>query len=59
MSDKNSVIIIDDINSSREMAEAWYEIKNHKKVTASVDVFRMGIVFFKEGLNHFNYVVSY
>lgn len=59
MSDKNSVVIIDDINSSREMAEAWYEIKNHKNVTLSVDVFRMGIVFFREGLNHFNYVVRY
>jgi len=59
MSDKNSVVIIDDINSSREMAEAWYEIKNHKNVTASIDVFRMGIVFFREGLNHFNYVVRY
>jgi predicted O-methyltransferase YrrM len=59
ISDKNSVVIIDDINSSREMAEAWYEIKNHKNVTATVDVFRMGIVFFREGLNHFNYVVSY
>jgi len=59
MSDNNSVVIIDDINSSREMAEAWCEIKNHKNVTVSVDVFRMGIVFFREGLNHFNYVVRY
>ena len=31
MSDNNSVVIIDDINSSREMAEAWCEIKNHEK----------------------------
>ncbi len=59
MSDNNSVVIIDDIYSSREMAEAWREIKNHKNVTLSIDVFRMGIVFFREGLNHFNYVVRY
>jgi len=59
ISDNNSVVIIDDINSSREMAEAWCEIKNHKNVTASIDIFRMGIVFFREGLNHFNYVVRY
>jgi hypothetical protein len=52
-------VIIDDINSSREMAEAWCAIKNHKNVTISVDIFRMGIVFFREGLNHFNYVVRY
>jgi predicted O-methyltransferase YrrM len=59
MSDNKSVVIIDDINSSREMAEAWCAIKNHKNVTISVDIFRMGIVFFREGLNHFNYVVRY
>lgn len=59
MSDNNSVVIIDDIYSSHEMAEAWCEIKNHKNVTISVDIFKMGIVFFREGLNHFNYVVRY
>jgi predicted O-methyltransferase YrrM len=59
MSDNKTVVIIDDINSSREMAEAWSEIKNQKNVTLSVDTFRMGIVFFREGLNHFNYVVRY
>jgi hypothetical protein len=53
------VVIIDDINSSREMAEAWSETKNHKDVTLSVDILRMGIVFFREGLNHFNYVIRY
>jgi predicted O-methyltransferase YrrM len=59
MSDSKSVVIIDDINSSDEMAEAWREIKNHKNVTLSVDIFRMGIVFFRKGLNHFDYVIRY
>lgn len=59
MSYKNTVVIIDDINSSREMAEAWSEIRNHRDVTLSIDIFRMGIVFFRQGLNHFNYVVRY
>jgi len=59
MSGTGSAVIIDDINSSGEMAEAWLEIKSHKNVTLSVDIFRMGMVFFREGLNHFNYVVRY
>ncbi|TFG40906.1 MAG: class I SAM-dependent methyltransferase, partial [Bacteroidia bacterium] len=33
-----SVVIIDDINSSREMAEAWYTIRNNKNVTLTVDI---------------------
>lgn len=59
MSDNNSVVIIDDINSSRDMAEAWCEIKNHKNVTLSVDIFRMGVIFFRKGMDHFDYVVRY
>lgn len=55
----DSVIIIDDINYSGEMAAAWSEIKEHPDVTMSVDIFRMGMVFFKKGLNNVNYVVRY
>ncbi len=59
MSGDNTVVIIDDINLSREMAEAWSEIKSHKNVTLSVDIFKMGIVFFRKCLNHLSYVVRY
>jgi Predicted O-methyltransferase len=59
ISDNNTVFIIDDINYSRGMAEAWDELKLHKKVSVSVDIFRMGILFFREGINHNNYVIRY
>jgi predicted O-methyltransferase YrrM len=58
-SDNKTVIIIDDINYSKEMAEAWDEIKLHKKVSVSIDIFRMGILFFREGINHNNYIIRY
>ena len=59
LSGKETVIIIDDIHCSDEMEEAWKTIKKHEKVTLTVDIFRMGLVFFREGVNHFNYVVRY
>jgi len=59
ISGTGSVVIIDDINSSPGMAEAWSEIRNHRNVTLSLDIFRMGIVFFRKGLNQINYVVRY
>jgi len=59
LSDKNNVIIIDDIHISEEMEEAWTLIKKHKKVTLTVDIFRMGFVFFREGMNCYNYVIKY
>ena len=58
-SDSMTVIIIDDINYSKEMAEAWKEIKVHPKVSISVDLFRMGILFFRGGINHNNYAIRY
>ena len=44
----NSFWIFDDIYWSNEMKEAWTEIKNHKKVTVTVDIFHWGIVFFRK-----------
>lgn len=58
-SDSKTVIIIDDINYSSGMSEAWNEIKLHKKVSVSIDIFRMGIVFFRDGINPNNYVIRY
>jgi predicted O-methyltransferase YrrM len=59
VSDSNTVIIIDDIYSSREMAQGWDEIKNDDRVTLTVDIFRMGVVFFRKGITPGHYVIRY
>jgi len=46
----DSIIIIDDIHWSHQMESAWREICNHPATTMKVDLFQMGIVFFKQGL---------
>ena len=51
----NSIIIIDDIHSSREMSEAWTEIQKEDRVTACLDCFSMGIVFFQPYIMKKNY----
>jgi predicted O-methyltransferase YrrM len=59
LSDCNTVIIIDDIYYSPEMGEAWNEIKRNEKVSFTVDIFRLGIVFFREGMTRFDYIIRY
>jgi len=59
VSDQDTVIIIDDINYSKEMEEAWDEIKKNRKVTLTIDIFRMGMVFFRGGILHNNYIIRY
>ena len=43
---ENSILIFDDIYWSREMAQAWQQIKKDNRVTLSIDLYRLGIVFF-------------
>lgn len=58
-SDSRTVVIIDDINHSAEMIEAWNELRKHGKVSVSIDVFQMGIIFFREGINRISYTIRY
>jgi len=54
-----TTVIVDDIHYSSEMEEAWKEIKNFEKVSVTIDIFRMGIVFFREGISHNDYTIRY
>ncbi len=44
----DTILIFDDIHWSKEMEEAWEQIKEHPSVTLSLDLFFIGIVFFKK-----------
>jgi predicted O-methyltransferase YrrM len=43
----NSIFIFDDIHWSSGMEEAWKKIKDHPEVTATIDLFFVGIVLFR------------
>lgn len=43
-----SIIILDDIHWSKEMEQAWKQVQNHPSVTMTIDLFFIGIVFFRE-----------
>jgi len=44
----NSILVFDDIHWSSEMEAAWETIKNNAAVTCSIDLFFIGIVFFRK-----------
>jgi predicted O-methyltransferase YrrM len=46
-SNNNSILIFDDIHWSKEMEEAWETIKQHERVTATIDLFFIGIVLLR------------
>lgn len=44
----HSILVFDDIHWSREMEAAWAQISAHPRVTLSIDLFFIGIVFFRK-----------
>lgn len=43
-----SVLVFDDIHWSREMEQAWNQIKAHNRVRLTIDLFFIGIVLFRK-----------
>ena len=41
-----SVIVVDDIHYNKEMEKAWHEICEDERVTSTMDLYQIGLVFF-------------
>jgi hypothetical protein len=55
----NSIFVFDDIHWSQSMEDAWNYIKNHPEVTATIDLFSTGIVFFRKELTKQDFVLKF
>lgn len=56
---ENSLLIFDDIHWSQAMHQAWKDIQQHPDVTLTIDLFRLGLVFFKQGRAKEHFVLKY
>jgi predicted O-methyltransferase YrrM len=45
---EHSILIFDDIHWSEEMELAWKQIQEHSEVTVTIDLFFIGLVFFRK-----------
>jgi predicted O-methyltransferase YrrM len=54
----DSVWIFDDIHWSVDMEEAWKIIKNHPKVSVTIDTFQWGIVFFRAEQEKEHFIIN-
>ncbi|MDQ4140835.1 MAG: SAM-dependent methyltransferase, partial [Bacteroidota bacterium] len=45
---ESSIFVFDDIYWSKEMQQAWRQICAHPEVMISVDLFYLGLVFFRK-----------
>ncbi len=54
-----SIFIFDDIHWSEGMTAAWETIKKHPKVTSTIDLYFMGIVFFNPDLSKEEFLLKF
>ena len=52
-----SVIVVDDIHYNAEMEQAWKEICADERVTSTIDLYQMGMVFFDRHYWRRNYIM--
>lgn len=56
---EDSVLIIHDIYWSSGMEEAWKEIKANPEVTVTINLFHMGLVFFRKGMPKQDFIIRF
>jgi predicted O-methyltransferase YrrM len=54
-----SLVILDDIHWSEGMEKAWQQLAEKPEVTLSIDLFFMGLLFFKPGMKKQHFVLRY
>lgn len=53
----NSILVFNEIYWSKEMTEAWQIIKNHPKVSVTIDTYWCGFVFFRQEQEKEHFVI--
>jgi predicted O-methyltransferase YrrM len=56
---EESLFVFDDIHWSGEMHRAWKVIRNHSQVMISIDLFYVGLVFFRKNQPKQDFVLRY
>ncbi|HWZ16389.1 MAG TPA: class I SAM-dependent methyltransferase [Mucilaginibacter sp.] len=56
---ERTLLIFDDIYRDEGMKEAWAAIKAHPKVTVTIDLFWIGLVYFRPGQAKENFLVKF
>ena len=59
IANNDTVFVFDDIHWSADMQKAWDLISDHQSVTASIDLFRFGIIFLRKELSKQKFVIRF
>ena len=55
----DSIFVFEGIHHDRDMEDAWEEIKENEDVSVTFDLYCVGVVFFREGIEKQDFVLKY
>jgi hypothetical protein len=55
----DSIFVFEGIHHNRDMEDAWEEIKENEDVSVTFDLYCVGMVFFREGIEKQDFVLKY
>ncbi|MDB5150419.1 MAG: hypothetical protein JWQ57_4439 [Mucilaginibacter sp.] len=55
----NTVLVFSNIHRTQNTKQAWEQVKADEKVRVTIDLFHIGLVFFKQGMSKENFRVKY
>ena len=58
-SDKDTIIVLDDIHYSKDMEKGWMQIKGLNILSICIDINQFGLVFMKKGIRKQDFVIRY
>jgi predicted O-methyltransferase YrrM len=54
---EKGIIVLDDIHYSGQMERAWQELRNDSRITTSMDLYHVGLLFFDPHYLKRNYII--
>lgn len=55
----DTLFVFDDIHWSEEMEKAWDHVRSHPRVTLSIDLFQLGLLFFRKENTPQHFILRY
>ena len=55
----DSIFVFEGIHHNRDMEDAWEEIKENEDVSVTFDLYCVGVVFFREGIEKQDFILKY
>ncbi|MNO01036.1 hypothetical protein D3C81_2210710 [compost metagenome] len=56
---EDDIIIVDSPHLSKDQEKSWRFLKQHSKIVVTIDLFHLGLVFFRKGQRKEDFIIRF